>query len=104
MKNRVFKITIMIIQISFFLIVLNLDLKCLFKEYLNVNCPACGLTRAFKSILNFNFVEAFNYNILSIPLFIIIIFFDALLFYDIIYNKSTSNKVAKHKVLDYEWA
>jgi len=101
MKNRVFKITIFIIQISFFLMVLKFNFKCLLKEYLNIECPGCGLTRAFKSMLQLNFIDAFNYNILSIPLFFILLVFNILIIYDIIFNKKISNKLYKLLIKHY---
>lgn len=44
--------------------------SCWFREYLNLYCPGCGGTRMIKSILKFEFYQAFRYNPL---LFILLI-------------------------------
>ncbi len=45
---------------------------CLFKAIFHIPCPGCGMMRAFISILKCNFAEAFYFNALSIPVFIIL--------------------------------
>ena len=35
--------------------------KCPFKILFHISCPGCGLTRAFREIINLNFYGAFNY-------------------------------------------
>jgi len=78
--------------ISFVVVVTSgvIKLECIFKTFFGFRCPGCGLTRAFKSIYNFNFIEAINYNILSIPIFIIGIVICFGLIIDIIRNKNTT--------------
>lgn len=68
----------------------KIKLVCVFKKYLNINCPGCGLTRAFKSILSFDLITATKYNVLSIPLFICIIIFIFSIIKDIVLNKETT--------------
>lgn len=41
---------------------------CVFKNLTGYSCPGCGLGRATLSIFHGNWIEAFQYNILSIPL------------------------------------
>ena len=72
MRNRIKNILILLILILFLLFVLNVPVTCIFKSVTGISCPACGMTRAFISILHFNFFYAFLLNILSIPLFILI--------------------------------
>lgn len=67
----------------------KIKLVCVFKKYLNINCPGCGLTRAFKSILSFDLITATKYNVLSIPLFICMIIFIFSIIKDIALNKET---------------
>lgn len=67
----------------------KIKLVCVFKKYLNINCPGCGLTRAFKSILSFDLITATKYNVLSIPLFICMIIFIFSIIKDIVLNKET---------------
>lgn len=68
----------------------KINLVCIFKKYLNINCPGCGLTRAFRSILSFDLITATKYNILSIPLFICMIIFIFSIIKDIILGKETT--------------
>ncbi len=91
--NRVFKISIVFIQISFFLIIYMLDIECVFKKYLNISCPGCGMTRAFLSIINLDIIGALSYNILSIFLFIFLVILNSILVYDIIFNSHKLNKL-----------
>ena len=100
MKNRIIKIFIIIIEIVILYLFLNFNIGCIFKKIFGFCCPSCGLTRAFISILNLNFIDAFKYNIISIPLFIFIIIFNILLLYDIIFDKNKSYKLME-KVFRY---
>lgn len=68
----------------------KIKLVCVFKKYLNINCPGCGLTRAFRSILSFDLITATKYNVLSIPLFICMIIFIFSIIKDIVLNKETT--------------
>lgn len=68
----------------------KIKLVCVFKKYLNINCPGCGLTRAFRSILSFDLITATKYNVLSIPLFICMIIFIFSIIKDIVLGKETT--------------
>lgn len=48
----------------------SLGLMCPFNEFLGIECPGCGTTRAFLSILRFDFETALHWN----PLFVLFIF------------------------------
>jgi len=76
--------TLLLIAIFIF----NLNLPCIFKNFFNINCPACGLTRSFRAILNLDFVESFKYNVLGIPLFVLIILIYILYFVDLVFKKN----------------
>ncbi len=83
------KIINVLILVSFYLFIYLLFKgiipgECLFKRIFGINCPACGLTRSIKAILRLDFISSFNYNILGIPLFIVIIFMTISLIADII--------------------
>lgn len=43
---------------------------CPIKNIFGISCFGCGMTRGFISILNLDFKTAFEYNVLSIPLFV----------------------------------
>ena len=47
---------------------------CLFKNILGVQCPGCGITRAFLSVLHFRFAEALHYNRLITAVFPLAVF------------------------------
>lgn len=57
--------------------IFNIPTSCYLRDNFGILCPACGLTRATISILNFKFVDAFYYNeyytIILVPM--VIIFF-----------------------------
>ena len=48
---------------------------CPFFNIFNIPCPGCGLTRSLKCIFNFKFIESFKYNILGLPLTILVSFY-----------------------------
>lgn len=41
---------------------INILIPCLWKTIFHIECPGCGLTRAFIDILKCNFIDAFNEN------------------------------------------
>ncbi len=61
---------------------------CPIRLIFGVPCIGCGLTRGFVSILKFDFKAAFQYNILSIPLFAGIFGYSVACVVDIIFNKN----------------
>lgn len=87
MKNRLLKISIIILELIFLYFILNFNIGCFFKKNFGIRCAGCGLTRAFLCLFSFDFIGAFKYNIMSIPLFLIMIIINSILLYDIICNK-----------------
>jgi len=87
--------------ILIFLLCIKYNIPCIFKTILNIPCPSCGMTRAFKSILSLKFIEATNYNILSIPLFIIIIIIFITTIIDIIFSKNHIDKLINNIIKHY---
>ncbi len=90
--KRIINILILtIIFVLFFLIMIQeISFKCIFLKYLHVPCVSCGMTRAFKYIFNFDFINAFKANIISIPLAIYLVFLVVFLIYDILFDKYTA--------------
>jgi len=39
---------------------------CLFQNLFSINCPGCGMLRGTVALLNFNFINAINYNPISL--------------------------------------
>lgn len=81
---------------------MNIIIPCLFLKFFHLKCPTCGMTRAFLAILDLDFSLALYYNLLSIPLFILIIIVDIMMIYDIITNQKRTNhflnQIAKHYI------
>lgn len=90
-KNKLVAILILLIILSIYFSfeVYGLKANCIIKSTFGFSCPACGLTRAFKSLLKFDIYSAFKYNILSIPIAIILSISIIELIYDLIFGKDT---------------
>lgn len=64
--NRIF--IFFVINILLLLFLYNLSINderaslCVYKRITGKNCFNCGMTRAFLSVLHFDFRQAFNYN------------------------------------------
>lgn len=72
-------------------------LQCRFKEVTGLNCPTCGLTRSFESLITFNIVESFLYHPMGIVIFVGLFFLGA----KFIYELSTQNRVAFTKRIKF---
>lgn len=92
--KRIVNIMILFSGILFIYIVVSglIPFECLFKKLFDIRCPGCGLTRSFRDIINLNFGSAIKYNILGIPLFIIIFGLSIGLSIDIILNTNETLK------------
>ena len=84
-KNNKRLIIFFIFLLFFFLlIVLNFQIPCIIKKIFSINCPGCGLTRSIDALLKLNFKNSLYYNILGIPLFVILTISYLLIIVDII--------------------
>lgn len=103
--NKIYKILVIILEIVLIYIILfsNIKLTCISKQLLGIACPACGLTRAFKSIMKLEFIKALNYNILCPLILVFLIFLNLYLIIDIITNKKKTNeyltKIGKYYII-----
>lgn len=61
---------------------------CPFKQIFHIACPGCGLTRAIRELISFNFIKSFKMNILGIPITIIIILSIIFIIKDIIKDEN----------------
>lgn len=99
-ENKKLILSFLIILI-FIILLFLIPVPCLFKKVFNIPCPGCGLTRSFNAIINLNFIEAFNYNILGIPLFITIILLLIIIVIDVIKNTNNLEKIYNNILLNY---
>lgn len=67
---------------------------CLSQRLFHTPCIGCGMSRAFLSILKFDFSKALQYNFLSIPLFFGIILYVVFLFADLLFFTNLRKKLA----------
>lgn len=83
LKTKILKrlglLAIFIVYFSLAYTIMNaLDISCVFKHFLGIPCPGCGITRAALSVLRLDFLAALKYNpfIFALPYIFIYIFFD----------------------------
>ena len=95
--KKIYKIILLLTEITFIYLIFikQITIPCASKKIFNLSCPACGLTRAFKSLLKLDITKALNYNILSIPILIFLIIINITLVYDLITNRDETNKLFK---------
>lgn len=68
---------------------------CLINRIFGVKCFGCGMTRGFISILKLDFLSAYKYNILSIPLFFALFIYSLLAVIDFIFKKDLIEFIEK---------
>lgn len=93
----IFFLTFIIIPTTYFI---NNPSNCIFRSKYNIICPTCGVTRAFSSIMHFNFKQAFMYNsVFTVAMGPIFIF----LFIEDLVNIVISfiNKRKKYSIMEY---
>ena len=107
MFSRLIKVVLLIIFILCLIygyyylnVVYNIKIYCLFHKYTGLLCPGCGITRCIFSIINGNFVEAYNYNKLLFLLIPFIITYFIYIMYLYIFNKK--DKLIKN-IPNYMW-
>jgi hypothetical protein len=47
---------------------------CYFRRGTGLDCPGCGLTRSFISLAHGQFLQACQYNVAGLPLFLVVVF------------------------------
>lgn len=98
-KKRIINSCILLVITILYIIlfILKIEIPCMFKSIFGISCPGCGMTRAIKELLNLNFIGAFSYNILAVPLALMGSVSIIVIIYDIIKNSDifirTVNKV-----------
>ena len=90
MKKENFKIFVFVLLVILIINFLNIRV-CVFYNIFGIPWPACGMTRAFNRIFMLKVKESFDYNLLGVPLFIIINSYLIINFYSIIKNTDQIN-------------
>ncbi len=85
---------------AFFVVLFILTKKfsislCPIKAIFGVSCFGCGMTRGFIAILELDFKSAFEYNVLSVPIFLSIGLFSVILLIDYSFDKNCAFRVEK---------
>lgn len=103
MKNR-WKMLIFIPQGLIFILYVYFSVKipCLFKSVLGIACPTCGMTRAMLSLLHGDIINTIYYNILAIPLVIILIIIDVVIIVDLFKNSNYLERIWNTLVKHYK--
>lgn len=80
--------------------VFNVSL-CVVKNLFGVSCFGCGLTRGFIAVLRLDFKAAFEYNVLSVLLFLSILIYCGLCVVDIVFDKEYILKIENQLAKKY---
>lgn len=66
------KIIILCTPILAFLLILflshTLEYECIFRKYFDFRCAGCGITRSFYALIHLHILDSLYYNILTIPI------------------------------------
>ena len=68
---------------------------CVFQALFHIPCAFCGMTRGFFAILRLDFVGAFRWNILSVPLFFVITLFPLVCLSDLFLRTTLVTKIQR---------
>ena len=81
-KNFKYKILFFSVIFILSIILYKSGIGCVWKYIFNIECPGCGITRAWLSLLNGDIKQAFKYNFmfLSVPILFIYILYDGKIF------------------------
>ena len=102
LRNKLEINIIMISGIILLFIILFFKPVCLFKDIFHIPCPLCGMTRGIQSLINFDIISSFKYNLLSIPIFITIIMFYILYFISLLFKTNYINCYYNLFVIHYK--
>lgn len=102
-KKTVLLISLLILVMILIFLFIEGKFDCLFKKIFKIACHSCGMTRAMTAIFHGNFLEAYSYNILAMPIILFIVLLVGLGLYDLICKKNTFFKlidfILKHYVI-----
>ena len=90
-KTLLFVIVLFVVAVIYYIVnrLTGIGLPCIYHEILHLNCPGCGISRMFFSMMELDFYQAFRYNPLMFILFPfgLFILFDLLIAY--LYERPT---------------
>ena len=95
-KTKIKRISYLIGQALFIGLALFISPKiaCPFKKIFHIPCPFCGMTRSIYLLLNIKVIESIKYNILTIPLVLLLSITDLTILFEIVTNKNIyKNKI-----------
>lgn len=72
---------------------ISIYITCPFKLYFHIPCPFCGMTRSLIALSNLNIKDSVYYNILTLPILLIIIIINIALIIEIVTNKKVIHKL-----------
>jgi hypothetical protein len=76
--NRYYTIAISYFLLSIFLKiqgVIDITIPCIFNFLFDIHCPGCGFTRSFIELIHLDFQKSLEYNVLTIPVIIAIMYY-----------------------------
>lgn len=75
--NKWYSIPILYFIVSVILKMQGVDITipCIFNFLFDVNCPGCGMTRSFIELLKLNFTKSLEYNVLTLPIGVSMIYY-----------------------------
>lgn len=75
---------------------LSFHIPCLFRLITGIPCPGCGMTRAFRYIIDGKLLMAINTNFFAIPLFAFLAIVPIWIAFDILNNRQTFESAMRH--------
>ncbi len=92
--KRFGKLIILVIEFGLLFLYMKcgVSVPCMIKSFTGFRCPTCGMTRAIMAIFKGNVIESISFNIMGIPLVILLIIMDVLVIIDVIGNKKYLNR------------
>ena len=85
-RNIIFSIVALYFFVSVFVKIvfsINIMIPCLWKTLFHVDCPGCGLSRAFTDIVRFDFNAAYQNNkliFIVLPILLVYMIYDLVVF------------------------
>lgn len=78
-KEKIIFLVSYIVTLGIFVL---LNQSCVFVRLFGIVCPGCGMTRAYKALLSFDIIGAFEHHLMfwSVPIMLIYFWFDGHIF------------------------